>query len=139
MGGIMRLIHRGLVLSLVASLALVVMAPVLPVRAAISGDLTWQFAGYEKDKAVVILRPDRQTAGRQIAVADVPARELLAKAREGDIVKFTADDIVNPAQLAKLIEVSRPVSEAACCGETSNWPRRQDPAAPPRFAEKSYG
>ena len=107
----MGLIRRGFVLSLVAAFGIA--APALSAHAATGGDLTWRFVAYEKDKAAATLRPDAQGAARKIAVTDVPGRDLLAKAREGDIVKFTADDIANPGQVAKVIEVRRAVPEAA--------------------------
>ncbi|MBI1777778.1 MAG: hypothetical protein HYR63_20755 [Proteobacteria bacterium] len=64
---------------------------------------------HDPDKGTAVLTLPAPFHDKTLTIADPAAAETLAKARKGDIVKFSADDSTKPTQLKQLQEIRRPV------------------------------
>lgn len=78
-----------------------------------SGTMEGVLKSNDPDKGTITLTLPTPFSDKTLTVADPSAKEILAKARKGDIVKFSADDSTKPSQLYKLQEIRRPVGKTS--------------------------
>jgi hypothetical protein len=104
------------VICLIAALLLTTLGLVAPSYAedtalASSGTMEGILKSNDPDKNTITLTLPPPFQDKTLTVTDPAAKEMLAKAKKNDIIKFVADDSSKPSRLNKLQEIRRAVGK----------------------------